>query len=213
MNNKVFILLISTTFVIHAQVQDPKAEAILDAVSAKYEVIKSYKADFSYELENPQAKVNEKFEGNIMVKGNKFTINMGNQVIINNGNTVWTYLKDENEVNVSDFNPDDEEITPSKIHSMYRNGYKYLWLEEEKGKTGTHDVIDLVPENKNKNYFKIRIWINKKEKSIARWKIFDKNGNRYLYQIKNFDPQAKIEESTFTFDKAKYPNVEVVDLR
>ena len=44
---------------------DPKAEELLNAVSKKYEAIKSYKAEFTYELENQQAKVNDKFSGEI----------------------------------------------------------------------------------------------------------------------------------------------------
>jgi outer membrane lipoprotein-sorting protein len=43
--------------------------------------------------------------------------------------------------------------------------------------------------------------------------IFDKNGNKYTYQIKTFTPNVKVPETTFAFDAKKYPGVEVVDLR
>lgn len=192
---------------------DPKAEELLNDVSKKYEAIKSYKAEFAYELENPQAKVNEKFTGEISVKGNKFNLKLGAQEIINNGTTVWTFMKEENEVNVSDYSPDDEEISPTKIHTMYRQGFKYLMTEDENVKGVVYNVVELVPENKKKPYFKIRIWINKKDKSIFRWKIFEKNGNRYLYTISKFQPNIKLEDAQFTFDKNKFPGVEVIDLR
>ena len=193
---------------------DPKAEELLTQVSKKYEAIKSYKASFSYQLENPQAKVNEKSAGEINVKGEKYNLKLGNQEIINNGTTVWTYLKEENEVNVSDYTPDDDEVVPTKIYSMYKQGFKYALVEEEKGEKGAvYQVVDLVPENKKKPYFKIRLWISKKDKSIAKWKIFEKNGNRYLFTISNFQPNAKLSDDLFSFDKDKYKGVEVVDLR
>lgn len=192
---------------------DPKAEVILNKLSKKYEAIKSYKAEFVCELENPQAKVNDKFVGQINVKGQKFTINTLNQEIINNGTTVWTYLKSENEVNISDYSPDDDEISPTKIYSIYKTGFKYMYTGEEKIKGVVFDVVELNPENKNKPYHKIRIWINKKEQSIKKWKIFEKNGNRFMYTVSNFLVNAKIDDSIFTFDNTKYKGVEIVDLR
>ncbi|MDX2189770.1 MAG: outer membrane lipoprotein carrier protein LolA [Bacteroidota bacterium] len=192
---------------------DPKAEEILNKLSAKYEAIKSYKASFSYELENPQSKVNEKFKGDIIVKGQKFHISLGNQIIINNGTTVWTLLKEENEVTISDYSPEDDEISPTKIYSIYKNGYKYLWVEEEKSKSGIMDIVDLVPDDKKKPFFKIRLWINKKSNEIVKWRIFEKNGNRYNYVISEFSLNPKIEEGKFDFDKTKYPGVDVQDLR
>ncbi|MFN0049290.1 MAG: LolA family protein [Cytophagales bacterium] len=192
---------------------DVKAEELLNSVSKKYEAIKSYKAEFSYELENLQAKVNDKFTGEINVKGNKFTLKMGSQMIINNGTTVWTYLKEENEVNISDYAPEDDEISPTKIHSMYRQGFKYLLTADETIKKVVYNVVELIPENKKKPFFKIKIWISKKDKSIFKWKIFEKNGNRYLYSISKFQPNVKFEDSQFSFDKSKYAGVEVVDLR
>ena len=207
-----FICLFVVPLTNYAQ-YDSKAEEILDKLSKKYEAIKSYKAEFVCELENPQAKVNDKFTGKINVKGSKFTILTGNQEIINNGTTVWTYLKDENEVNISDYSPDNDEITPTKIYSIYKSGFKYLYSGEEKTKNGLFDTIELVPENKNKPYFKIKIWVNRKEQTISKWKIFEKNGNRFIYTVNNFQPNAKLEDAIFSFDKAKYKGVEVVDLR
>lgn len=212
--NKVLYLIsfLISTISTYAQ-YDPKAEELLNAVSKKYEALKSYKADFGYELENTSAKVNEKFSGEIFVKGSKFNLKLGAQEIINNGSTVWTFLKEENEVNVSDYSPDEDEINPTKIHTMYRQGFKYLLTDDENIKGEIFKVVELVPENKKKQFFKIKIWISKKDNSISRWKIFEKNGNRYLYIINKFQSNIKLEDAQFTFDKAKYPGVEVIDLR
>lgn len=207
-----FLCFFSLAKISYAQ-YDAKAEEILNKLSKKYEAIKSYKAEFVCELENPQAKVNDKFVGQINVKGQKFTINTVNQEIINNGTTVWTYLKSENEVNISDYSPDDDEISPTKIYSIYKSGFKYLYTGEEKVKGVIFDVVELNPENKNKPYHKIRIWINRKEQSIKKWKIFEKNGNRFMYTVNNFLVNAKLDDAIFTFDNTKYKGVEIVDLR
>jgi outer membrane lipoprotein carrier protein len=202
-------VLIFNTLSIKAQ-HDPKAEQILNEMSKKYKSIKTFKADFSYVMESPSAGKNETISGEIFVKGEKFKLNLGNQEVINNGTTIWTYLKEENEVNVSTYEPDPNEITPNNIYTVYQKGYKYLLLEE----TATTQVVDLIPEDKSKKIFKIRITITKKDKSIKNWKMFEKSGNRYVYNIVKFVPNPTgIDDKFFVFDKAMHKGVEVVDLR
>ena len=75
------------------------------------------------------------------------------------------------------------------------------------------DVVDLVPEKKDAQYFKIRMNISKKDKSIQNFTMFDKSGNRYKYTISKFTPNATITDSYFAFDAKNYPGVEVIDLR
>lgn len=209
---KIFLFAIFQIVICQAQ-QDPKAEAILQSVSKKYALFKSYQANFVYELENTQAKVSEKFSGELKVKGAKFTANLGNQAIINDGVTVWTYMKEENEVTISDYKAEEDELNPSKIYNMYKNGFKYLHIGEEKSTKQTFDMIELVPDNKNKSYFKIKLWVSKKDKSVNKWKIFEKNGNRFNYSVSNFLANPKMDDAIFMFDKSKYKGIEIVDLR
>ncbi len=196
---------------IHAQ-YDPKALAILDAMSNKYKEIPAFKAKFTYSLESPGG-VNESSEGEIIVKGGKYILKVGNQEVINNGTTVWTYMKESNEVNISDYQPDENDISPTKIYTMYKKGYKYIFLEEKLESGKSFEVVDLVPEDKKNQFFKVRIEVNKKDKSIKSWKVFEKNGNKYLYTVKAFEPFSKLEDNVFSFDKSKYKGVEVIDLR
>jgi outer membrane lipoprotein-sorting protein len=75
------------------------------------------------------------------------------------------------------------------------------------------EEIDLVPEKKDAQFFKIKMFISKKDKAIQSWVMFDKGGNRYKYTISKFNPNVKVDDSFFAFDLKKHPGVEVVDLR
>ncbi len=193
--------------------QDSKAQTILDAMSKKYKDMSSFKAKFSFTLDNPQAKVKETSEGDIVVKGAKFHLKLGNQEIYNNGSTVWTYIKDANEVNITDYAPEEDEVTPTKIYTLYKKGYKYHYLEEKNYNGIVYNVIELNPEDRKNKFFKIKIEINKKDNSVRSWKIFEKNGSTYTYNVKNFTPNLKMEDTYFNFDKSKYAGVTVEDLR
>lgn len=192
---------------------DPKALQILDAMSKKYKAFKAFEANISQTLTNDVEKINEEFKGKITVKGDKFRLVMPEQEVINNGSTIWTYLPEAKEVNIDNYDPSGDDINPTKIYELYKKGFKYLYLQDKTEGGVLCEEIDLVPEKKDAQFFKIKMFINKKDKSIQSWTMFDKGGNKYKYTISKFNPNVNPEDSFFSFDHKKYPNVEVIDLR
>ncbi|UYZ60436.1 LolA family protein [Hymenobacter latericus] len=213
---KKFVALLAiavSSFQLAVAQQDPKAAKILDQMSAKYQAMKAFRASFTQTLENQSAKVKENMNGDIIVSGPKFRLKLNGQEVINNGQTMWTYMKAENEVNISDYDPEDQEISPSQIYTLYKKGYKYAYAGETVEGGVPCDVIELSPEDHNNQVYKVRLNVSKKDKSVKSWKMFKKNGNRYTFAIKKFEPNPPVDGATFNFDKAKYKGVKVVDLR
>lgn len=189
---------------------DARASAILDKMSAKYQNMRAFSANFTYGPETAA----KKMTGTVVVKGGKFKLSMVGQEIYNNGKEVYTYVKETNEVNVTDYNPADEaDFSPSKIYSIYKKGYKYLFKEELKQGAQVFEVVELSPTAKSGSVAKIQITVNKNDKSIKSWKIWDKKGKTTLFRVDKFVPNFPATDAMFTFDKTKYPGVEVVDLR
>ena len=212
MKNLVFAALLLFTGTAQAQ-YDPKALEILEAMSKKYKAITAFEANLTSGLSNESEGVNEEFKGKITVKGDKFRLLLDDQEVINNGTTVWTYLPSAKEVNIDNFDPGSDEVNPTKIFDMYKKGFKYLYLADKTEAGVLCEEVDLVPEKKDAQYFKIKMMISKKDKSIQSWTMFDRSGNRYKYTITKFVPNVKVDDSFFTFDVKKYPGVEVIDLR
>lgn len=194
---------------------DPKAKAILAEVSKKYRSYDVVKTDFTFTLNNQQAKVKETQQGTLYVKANanKYKVAMTNQELISDGKVQWTYLKNDKEVQVSNVDPSGEALNPAKIFTIYEKGFKYVYTGERKSGAKTYQMIDLSPTDIKKPIFKVRLSIDKATKQIADVVIFEKNGNTYTYNVKTFSPNVKVPETTFAFDAKKYPGVEVVDLR
>lgn len=208
------LLIVSLYSSVFAQT-DPKAKAILAEVSKKYRTYKTIKSNFTFAVENKQAKVNEVQKGVLYVNAaaNKYKVSMADKDLISDGKTQWTYLKNDKEVQVSGAAGNDDALNPAKVFTMYENGFKYLYTGERKVGSKVYQMIDLSPIDTKKPYFKIRLSIDKVAKQIASVLIFDKNGSNYTYNITAFSPGAVVPESTFAFDAKKYPGVEVVDLR
>ncbi len=193
---------------------DKVAEEMLMKVENKYKALKSFRATFTYTGEMAATEETESLSGSITVKGSsKVVLDLSDQVIYIDGQKQWTHLVEENEVNIMDYDPDEEEFSPNKMYDLYKRGFKYIFVEEitENGKT--YNVIDLVPEDRNKSYFKIKLFINKADNSIAAWRILEKNGNRYEYRINTFQTNIGVDDSFFRFDPSKHKGIEIVDLR
>lgn len=208
------LFIVGTAFTVNAQT-DAKAKAILAEVSKKYRTYDVVKTDFTFTLNNAQAKVKETQQGTLYVKANanKYKVAMTNQDLISDGKVQWTYLKNDKEVQISNVDNSGDAINPAKIFTIYEKGFKYIYTGDSKVGAKTYQMIDLSPTDIKKSIFKVRLSIDKASKQIANVVIFEKNGNTYTYNVKTFTPNAKVPETTFAFDAKKYPGVEVVDLR
>lgn len=188
---------------------DKKSTAILDAMSTKYEKIKSFKAIFTYMPEGGKA-----LKGDATVKGTKFRLKMAGQEIFNDGKLMATYIKETNEVNLQDFDPSaGGDLDPTRIYSAYKKGFKYAFLQEKKEGAQTFEVVELTSTGKNSQVSKVQIQVNKADKSINSWKIFQKNGQTVTYKVDQFQPDVAVADTYFTFNAKQFPGVEVVDLR
>jgi outer membrane lipoprotein carrier protein len=139
-------------------------------------------------------------------------LKLAGQEIFANGKEMYTYVKETNEVNVTDFDPKNT-IDVTKIYTIYKKGYKYIFVEEVKEGSNFYEVVELSPENSKSDVAKVQIRVNKKDKTVKSWKIIHKNGKRETFRMDKFTPNVPAEDAIFTFDKKKYPGVEVVDLR
>lgn len=192
-----------------------KAKAILAELTKKYRTYDVVKADFSITVNNPKANVNQTDRGTLYVKANanKYRMTMKDREIISDGKSQWNYLKDDQEVQLSDVDHQDDALNPAQIFTMYEKGYAATYAGERKAGAKVYQLIDLVPVSKGKSYSKVRLDIDKAAKQIAKVLIYDKNGSKYTYQVNSFSPNVKVSDAMFTFDAKKYPGVEVVDLR
>jgi len=219
----VFSILSIITSQCFAQ-KDAAAKAILNKVSEKYRQYDVVKTDFDFILDNPQAKVKETRNGTLLAKSkaNKFKVTIYaagqsskadiEQEVISDGKTQWTYLKKDNEVQVNNVDNSGTGVNPAQIFTIYEHGYKYLYNGEVKIGGKLYQEIDLSPEEE-KQFFKVRLEIDKAKKQIYSALIFDKNGNRYTYVLRSFVPNIQVPDNTFSFDPKMHKGVEVVDLR
>ncbi|WP_461134599.1 LolA family protein [Spirosoma lituiforme] len=189
--------------------KDKRAQGILDAMSNKYKALKSYQANFTV-----GGSAKDAYKGDLTVKNEKFRLSLGGQEVFTDGKTMSTYIKESNEVNVQDYDASgNSEFNPAQIYTIYKRGFDYRFLKEQKRAGRTLEVIELT-SNRPKSAIKtVQMSVDKADKSIRSWMITNKDGKQTSYTITKFTPNVNVPDTFFAFDKAKYPGVEVVDLR
>ena len=193
---------------------DPEAKKVLDAVSAKFKTFKSVKATFTLKIENAAGKVQGTKTGTVLMKGLKYRVSITGQDIFCDGSTIWTYDMAAKEVQVATLDNSSGSITPQKLFTnFYDKDFLFLLNEDVKRNGKTFQVVELTPLDKTKPFFKVVLEVDKATKVIMSTRVFEKNGNRYLYAINNMATSSAIPDDSFVFNTKKYPGVEVIDLR
>ncbi len=194
--------------------QDRYAKSLLDEVSKKYDSYRTIQSNFTFKAVQAKGEsYSDKGQMFMNKPAQQYKIVLPEQDLISDGKSVWSVLKEDKEVQVSEADNSNESIGPNNIFTFYRSGFKYISMDDESvSGAGKLKVIELSPEDTKRNYFKIKLRINKNN-HIHDVTIFDKSGSRYTYTINTLYVNNPIPASTFQFQKANYAGFEVVDLR
>ena len=193
---------------------DPRAKAILDRLKKNFEKNRSSEVSFDLIIELVGQK-QEKQKGKFIQSGKKFYATSNDQEIFCDGKTVWMYMKDANEVQVNTFDPNatDELMTPQRIIKMYETGeYMYAITGEETIGNKKLTNIEFKPKNKNSEYSKIRLGIDKTDNPDY-IKVFSKNSSTFTLVFKEVLFNKAYQNDSFAFNAKKYPGVHIEDLR
>lgn len=200
MKKTITILLLALTVSIYATAQD--AKKVLDKTAAVISNKGGASANFSISGNKISAT-----NGSIKIKGNKFTASTPTAIIWFDGKTSWTYMKKNEEVNVS--TPIASQLTalnPYSFINLYKSGYSYK-LRNESNAYEVH----LTATDKSKKIQEMYITINRTSyiPSMIRMR---QGSNWTTIKISNFKA-ANLPDATFRFNAKDYPQAEVIDLR
>jgi outer membrane lipoprotein carrier protein len=193
---------------------DPQADKLLSDVSKKYKTYKTAQIELDLLIDIPDTNDDEKLKVKAWLSGEKFRIELEDQIFISDNVYIWNYMKSYNELQINHFDGVDAIFSPSVIFNMYSNDYIYRTKEEYKTSAGKSiKVIELTPTDKSKDFFKIDLTVNQTDMEINKLKIYEKSGIHYIYSIVKFVPNPLLDKDFFTFKVEDYKGVKVSDLR
>lgn len=210
---RILLLLSLGLFVFNANAQEDKnalAKKILSELSEKTKTYKSMNLDFKLTIKGKD--VNESQNGKAQTKGTMFHYSTSDREVFCDGETVWSFMKDDNECyideveEVSDFNP-------SEIMTIWDKNFRHQYVREVTAGSGIHE-IKLFPVNpKESKYHTVLLTIDRNNKQIKKVVIKTKDGLTLFFTITKFSANTEISDTVFKWQKAKHPGVEEIDNR
>lgn len=202
--------IVSTLQYMPAQSNNQAEKALTDLLSTlKTSVIKTNFKLIVSENGNP---IPQSSNGSFTLKDNKFILEMTQMRIWFDGKTQWAYDEGNNEVTITE--PTEKEVSetnPMAIISSFKSKSSIRFAN--KGKTSQNNIIELTPKSRNKEISKLLVEQNKASGHLMSIKMYYQNGNTTLLTLSNFQKGLKISEAIFVFNKTKFKDVTLNDLR
>ena len=214
MLNKNFfiIVLFFVTCSLWAQNTTIQVAPIIEKTLQKYNTFSSFSLDFKVNIEDKKKNI-QKYEGVLLVKKEKYFLTFENQIIANDGATMWNYQESINEVSFFEAEDDDFAIFhPAKMLSNWKNEYDAKFIREEEFQKKQTAIVDLRPK-KHASFYKIRLFVDKNTSYIQQIMMYEMDESTITYTITKFTPNVTIADTKFVFNKNDYPNVQVNDMR
>lgn len=202
--------LIFSLFTVSGQ-SDQQAVKILDSFSSKAISAPSVSMKFRLVTFDQAEDSRDTLKGSVILSGDKYRLELPDNIIFFNGQTSWSYLPAEKEVTVTNADKEDDSFMsrPSTVFTMYKNGYKSRLIEE----TADRYVIDLYPEDLKSELIRIRLTIGKSLLDLKNLEYKRRDGITATLYVQQYDLKQKPSADAFTFQKEKNREVEIIDMR
>lgn len=191
------------------------ANALLGKLSEQAKSYGSIEATYTSTMVDRVSDFEAIQSGTIYVEGDKYSLDIGDYLIISDGITIWTYEPAVNDCYVDDAEMMAEDgMDPSKLFTIWEDDFKNEWKGnvELNGETLVH--INLYPNaGDEKPFHTIQLYISEKDLELRRAVVKGREGTDVTYDVETFKPQAQVPADKFTFDPVKYPGVNLVDNR
>lgn len=195
---KKILILLFTLLSITSFAQD--AKQILDKTAAAISGKSGAQASFTIK----GSAINT--SGTFAMKGKKFHASTPQATIWFDGTTQWTYMKKNDEVNISRPNEAQQQaINPYSFIYLYKDGYSYTATKQ-----GSNYEVHLTA-TKKKSISEMYIVVNQKTYIPSQIRYNQGKGWTTI-NITSFK-SASLSDSMFRFNSKDFPQAEVIDLR
>lgn len=195
------VLLMGIAWLQAAAQQDAKAESILNKMADTYRKAGGVSLSFGGTQ-----------RGKLLLKGDKFYLESGDIRTWFDGKTQWSYVAQNEEVNVSTPTPEElQSVNPYALLTSYKKSFNYRYVGEKtrQGKRGQEILLTPKASQDVKS-----ITLNVKENGSPVYIAIQlHNGEKQEFQISSYQTGVNLPDATFRFNKQKYPEAEIIDLR
>ena len=207
MKIKNIIICIALVFAAQAVSAQSNAEKIIRVMVDQMRGHKNVEMVFNYQISPDGKTLGESEKGHAWLQGEAYKIEMTDQQTISDGKTIWSYLIDDEEVMVSNAS-EGTDNTPLKLLTSLDESYvATLSGIDAKG------IATIELANPKGQYKRVTMKVDTKKTELKSADIYLEDGNKFIIKVEEMKYDQKLDDKFFTFDEAKHPEVDVIDMR
>lgn len=189
---------------------DEQSEALLTKLQHKIKAFTSYRIDFTATMSGKGST-----QGTLTAQGNRFYVKlMGQELFYNGGDTLWSYVAEHNEAEVTRFNTNDPSplYNPSKLFDINPADYDHRTLPSVTLRGKKLQVVELKPHRQSIEYSTLTLYINPTTSLPERIDIALTGDEKpIVLTLNSIMSDMAVPAGTFRFDPSKHPGVEIFD--
>ena len=154
----------------------------------------------------------QSLRGVLLLEGEtRFRVTTEDQVIVSDGETLWTYSKPSHRVLVDKLVTSDDTLLPRQILFRYTKDYGVRIMGEEAVSGKPCYVLVFTAETGDVFIPRVHVWIDKEEWVPRKVEQTDLNENRTIYLIHDVHLGVPLDEKIFQFTIPE--GAEVIDMK
>lgn len=185
------------------------ANALLDRAVARIKADAAVQMDYSYSVYDDEGFLSYRDKGVMKLDDRRYALLMDNMKVWCNGKLQWSYMKDVDEIYITEANSEEaENLSPLYIMEKYRTGYT-VSLNEQEGLA----MVTFLSKDSEEEVNKLELFIDKKTERLARMFIYMQEQGRIEVFLDNYKAKCNFAKKSYECPVKEFPAAEVIDMR
>ena len=198
------LLLLFAAQVVSAQ---NNADALIRVLVDQIKSHKNVEMAFSYQLSPDGKTLGDSEKGHAWLQGEAYKVEMAEQQTISDGQSIWTYLIDDEEVMISSAT-EGADNTPLKLLTSLDKSYAATLAGID-----AQGIASIELANPNGQYKRVSLKIDTKKTTLKSMDVYMNDGSKLVITVEEMKFDQNLDDKFFTFDAKKHPKVDVIDMR
>lgn len=183
-----------------------EAKAILDKVTTTVNSFENIQIEFSYELVNTEADLNQKTNGTILLSGDRYKLNVLGITRLFDGTKLYTISPEDEEITISNGESNDTDtVSPSEMLRFFNTGYDVKMDIVQKIPGRSIQFLKLVPVQKNEDVSYLLLGIDTKTNMVYRLIEIGNENTKTILTVDHYSANISLSKDALKFDAKAYP--------
>lgn len=206
MRNTLLYLLFILPLGLSAQQND--AAVLLDKVIATMRSDAAVQFDYTYTVYDSDNSAVQSDKGVMRLDGDKYVLIMDGMKLWCNGVSQWSYMKDINEIYITDATSDEaQNLSPLYMMESYRAGCEKSLLMQ-----GSLAVVTLKTDA-GEGIEKVELYIDSNSNRLKAMYVYILSQGRVEIVLDKYTPGCKFPQECYECPVKEFPDAEIVDMR